>query len=473
MKQPIKFVLNDKIVETVEHPAKALLDIIRERYFLTGTKEGCREGDCGACTVLVGYLVDDEIQYKSVNSCLTPIAAVDGKHIVTIEGLNLKDKLTTLQNEFVEQGASQCGFCTPGFIVSLTGWLLQNKNFSADEALTSIDGNICRCTGYASIIRAVEKIVAEIQKTQLGDDKISTLIRLGFLPQYFIEMPKLLKELRNASPGSDHPYISGTMVSGGTDLLVQRWDSIVDEEVYIKKSNGKFENIFIEEDSIVIKGETTISDLMKSEIIKEHIPKLSKWFSLFGSEPIRNKATITGNIVNASPIADSTNLLLVLDAELKLKKEKSTRSLPLSEFFISYKKVDLLPGEHVDAIHFEIPEIGTFIGWEKISKRKYLDIASINSSCCIKHANNKINMIRISAGGVAPIPLLLKKTSQFLEGKEITFLIADEILDIIDSEITPISDARGSAQYKAELLKRLVLAHLKNCFPHFMVEELI
>ncbi len=471
MKQPVKFILNDKIVETIEHPAKALLDVIRERYFLTGTKEGCREGDCGACTVLVGDLVDDEIQYKSVNSCLTPIAAVDGKHIVTIEGFNLKDKLTSLQFEFVEQGASQCGFCTPGFIVSLTGWLLQNTNFTVDEALTSIDGNICRCTGYASIIRVVENIVAEIQKANLGEDKISNLIELGFLPQYFTEIPKLLKGLTTF--GSDQPYIGGTIVSGGTDLLVQRWDTIVDEEVYVKKSNGISENIFIEEASIVIKGETTISDLMKSEIIKEHIPKLSKWFSLFGSEPIRNKATITGNIVNASPIADSTNLLLVLDAELKLKKEKSTRSLPLSEFFISYKKVDLLPGEHVDAIHFEIPEIGTFIGWEKISKRKYLDIASINSSCCIKHANNKINMIRISAGGVAPIPLLLKKTSQFLEGKEITTSITDEVFGMIDSEITPISDARGSAQYKAELLKRLVLAHLKNCFPHFSVEELV
>ncbi len=468
MMRPIKFILNNEEVEITEHPARALLDVIREKFSLTGTKEGCREGDCGACTVLVGALHEGRVNYKSVNSCLMPAASVQNKHVVTVEGLNLENELTLVQNEFLDKGASQCGFCTPGFIVSLTGYFLQNEKVNLTGALTAIDGNICRCTGFASIIRAVEAVVNALQYDITIENKLKRLINKGLVPEYFSEIPSRLISFEK----SDEEIRHGTFISGGTDLMVQRWDSLLDEDVSILNQNGS-DRIRSEDGKIIIPGNTTISEMMESEIIKSAVPQFSKWFLLFGSEPIRNNATVAGNIVNASPIADSVNLLLVLNTKLKLVTETNKREVKLEEFYLSYKNVDLKSSELIESISFEIPASNSYIGWEKISKRRYLDIASVNSSIYLQAENNLIEEIRISAGGVAPIPILLKKTSEFFRGKLLEPSVIERSFAILESEISPISDARGSSYYKSLLLKRLIVAHFKEFSPNFAAEELL
>ncbi|MGB5848202.1 MAG: 2Fe-2S iron-sulfur cluster-binding protein, partial [Ignavibacteriaceae bacterium] len=193
MKTKINFICNSEKVSAEVHPGFSLLDFLRKNLALTGTKEGCREGDCGACTVLIGELNGKEINYYSVNSCLFPVGDVNRKHVVTVEGLR-REELTVVQKSFVEEGASQCGFCTPGFIVSLTGYFLSNKSFNPNDAIDSMDGNICRCTGHSSIIRAAQKS-AEILSSNITShfDHYNAMIKSGLTPDYFSDIPKRLK----------------------------------------------------------------------------------------------------------------------------------------------------------------------------------------------------------------------------------------------------------------------------------------
>jgi xanthine dehydrogenase small subunit len=185
----ISFICNDKEINTEIHPAITVLDFLRKNLFLTGTKEGCREGDCGACTVMVGELSGNEVKYKTVNSCLLPIGSVIGKHVVSIEGLNVQG-LSPVQLAMVEEGGTQCGFCTPGFIISLSAYFLSNKAYSPEEAIEVLDGNICRCTGHTAIKRAAVRSV-EFFNNHKGESLVSN----GLLPSYFSEIPDRLKAL--------------------------------------------------------------------------------------------------------------------------------------------------------------------------------------------------------------------------------------------------------------------------------------
>ncbi len=194
MASKINFILNDEEITATLPLGNNLLDYIRDVGKITGTKEGCREGDCGACTVLLGELTDDEVHYKSINSCLYPIGKIDGKHIVTIEGLNL-NSLTPIQESYVSENASQCGFCTPGFIVSTTGFLLENVDYKLSEIKDSIAGNICRCTGYISILRALENI-KRIDPNVKDSARLESLINSGYIPSYFMTIPDRLKDFQ-------------------------------------------------------------------------------------------------------------------------------------------------------------------------------------------------------------------------------------------------------------------------------------
>ncbi|MCK7522913.1 MAG: 2Fe-2S iron-sulfur cluster-binding protein [Ignavibacteriales bacterium] len=196
MYRTISFICNQKKVEATLHPATTVLDYIRKHQHLTGTKEGCREGDCGACTILVGSLNENKIKYQSVNSCLMPLGQAEGKHIVTIEGLNSQE-LSIIQQSFVDEGGTQCGFCTPGFIVSLSGYLLENDQYNFEDAVDSIGGNVCRCTGHTTIKRTVKNIIDKVSSEIIsGKDKIASLISLGIIPEYFTQIEKQLIEIQ-------------------------------------------------------------------------------------------------------------------------------------------------------------------------------------------------------------------------------------------------------------------------------------
>ena len=468
MKTKIDFICNSEKVSAEVHPGMSLMDFLRTKLALTGTKEGCREGDCGACTVLIGEFGGKEINYYSVNSCLFPIGDVNGKHVVTVEGINT-DGLSIVQDSFVEEGASQCGFCTPGFIVSLTGYFLSNKSFNPNDAIDSMDGNICRCTGHSSIIRAAQKSFKILSSNITNHaDHISALIKSGLIPDYFSDIPKRLKQLKQEKLSEEEKISPNFYISGGTDLFVQKWEDILKNDVKLLSSNGISSTIIEENGKCIVGAAATVSDLINSDIISKHLPHLKEQLKLFGSLPIRNSATVRGNIVNASPIADITIILLALNVVVHLKKESNERKLFLKDFYKGYKTLDLKKGELVDCISFDYPSRNSHFNFEKVSRRTYLDIASVNSSIYLDITSYSIITAHLSAGGVAPIPLFLKKTSEFLNGKTITADNVTEAAAISQTEISPITDARGSADYKSLLLRQLFYAHFITLFPDKM-----
>jgi len=218
----IRFILNEKEITTDLPPGMVLLDIIRYHQHLVGTKIGCREGDCGACTVLVGEIVNDQLQYESMTSCLLPIGNAAGKHIVTIEGLNFSDLLNPVQQAIADEGATQCGFCTPGFVVSLAGFCLSNGEHTQQNAIAAIDGNICRCTGYKSIERAAGK-VAEIMKERKGEKATIFAARKKIHAEYFTGIKKKLKTISQSKKQCLLQFQNTVMISTLNALPVLNW----------------------------------------------------------------------------------------------------------------------------------------------------------------------------------------------------------------------------------------------------------
>jgi xanthine dehydrogenase small subunit len=462
----IRFYLNNEPVSTGLHPATTVLDYLRLEKHLTGTKEGCREGDCGACTVLVGTLDGDSVVYKSMNSCLLPIGDIYGKHIVSVEGLNLEKGLNLVQQNMADEGGTQCGFCTPGFIMSLTGYFLNNPAPDIDSAIAALDGNICRCTGYAGIKRSINGVL-EACKVFSENSGIERLTELNIVPQYFTQ---IAGQLKNIEPQEEIP--SGNVhIGGGTDLFVQRWESLYESDVEFLSGNVALKGITKTNNAIIIGGGTTHSEVAGSEEICKLFPQIREGLKLFGSLPIRNRGTIAGNICNASPIADMVNMLLALGASITLIKGDEKRELPLKDFYKGYKSLDKAPDEILASVSIPLPRHRFLFNYEKISRRTHLDIASVNSSCYLELKEGLIADARLSAGGVAAVPFFLKKTSAYLTGQLISPTVMKEAARIAMAEIAPISDARGSIEYKTTLLGQLVKAHLYKLFPEQIPAE--
>ena len=443
-----------------------LLEFIRYHQHLSGTKTGCNEGDCGACTVLIGELGNDEIHYRSYTSCLTALANAHGKHVVTIEGLNPEkstgqqgaETLNPIQLALYEESATQCGFCTPGFVVSLAGFCLSGIKASSENAIAAIDGNICRCTGYKSIEKAAARVAALMQ-TNRNEQSIEFLTNHQIFPAYFKGIKEKLKFLNTGLNGHENDNTTTWLVGGGTDLYVQKPEEIKEADVrFVAKTSGN-DGITKAADKCIISSHTTITDLLESDIMNEYFPSLQKHVKLVSSTPIRNMATIAGNFINASPIGDFTIFFLALNAQLVLSNGNDTREIPLRDFYKGYKELDKHPGENIESIWFELPAANSFFNFEKVSKRTNLDIASVNSAMQIKLEDNTIVSLGLSAGGVGPIPKYLEGTSIFLTGKNITEENITAAYEIAQTEIAPISDARGSEAYKRLLLNQLIKAH--------------
>jgi xanthine dehydrogenase small subunit len=492
----ISFILNNQLIKTEKPSGTVLLDFIRDGQNLKGTKEGCREGDCGACLVLLGEMQDGPVQYKSINSCLLPLADVHGCHVVTIEGIDT-GKTNPLQQAFVDEGATQCGYCTPGFIMAEMGFILNNPDFDPQKAIAAMDGNICRCTGYQSIKRAVTKTCNNLvchsepvlqgeeptgsqnchserseespqQNKTLGsfgkerhqNDRLIELIKLKYLPDYFAGIAERLSIIKYRNPQE-----SEILIAGGTDLFVQREPQISNKNIQAIFNNLSLKGIKEEKGQIFLGAATTVSEISESIIIQKYFPKIGSFLKLHSSTPIRNRATLGGNIVNASPIGDMTLFLLGLDAVLILDLNGQKREVPLKSFFKAYKQFDLKKGELIKTIYFKAPSAHAKFNFEKVSRRTYLDIASVTSAALIETNEDKIIKIHISAGGVAPYPFYLIKTCDYLTGKAISVETVQNAIKIMKNEIAPISDMRGSAEYKSLLLGQLIIAHFSVLFP--------
>ncbi len=449
----IQFILNNKLIKTEKPASSVLLDFIRYDQHLKGTKSGCREGDCGACTVLVGTLENGKVNYKSMASCLTPLGNIAGKHVVTVEGLNTEQGLTPVQHALDEHAGTQCGFCTPGFVVSLTGHALSKDFGKYDEAINSVSGNICRCTGYKSIEKATKDISEGLKAIE--NNSLDRLIENKYLPEYFSDIAKRLEkiELQKFPKGKK-------IIGGGTDLYVQKADEISDGDASFVLSYEKLKGISEKDGVITVGAAVTANEIMHSEIFNKYFPKIKTWFKLISSEQIRNVGTVAGNFVNASPIGDLSIFFLALNAELIIKNSKeSERTVALKNFFKDYKKIDLQEGEIIKELKFAIPSGNFKFNFEKVSKRTYLDIASVNTAVSYTLAKNVVDDIHISGGGLAAIPKYFDKTREFLKGKELNKENINKASEVLVSEVSPISDIRGSKEYKTLLLKQLFFTH--------------
>jgi xanthine dehydrogenase small subunit len=466
----ITFILNNETVQTSLPAGTTVLDFVRYDQNLKGTKIGCREGDCGACTVLVGELTSDSVNYRSMTSCLMPLANAAGKHIVTVEGINPPDgSLTGVQQAMVDESGTQCGFCTVGFVMSLTGFCVDDTAKSRASAVSAVDGNICRCTGYKSIERAAETLAVQMCASQhvSKGETLDSAISLGMVPEYFADIKNRLQDLEAANPKSAIPNPK-FFVAGGTDLYVQRHDEMVHAPADNLFYNDELRGIRETGEFIEIGASVTVTDLLVSPVMQGIFPDLYKHLKLVSSTPIRNMATLAGNFINASPIGDMTAWFLALNASLIFD---NGRELPLRELYLGYKTLARKDDEFIKTIRFRAP-VGDFrFNFEKVSKRTCLDIASVNTaiSIIVSAPSNGdrsafILEAHASAGGVAPTPLYLKKTSQFLRGKEISDEVVSKALEIVQTEISPISDVRGSEEYKRLLLKQLFTAHFVELF---------
>jgi len=475
----MSFLLNDRIPVVSRSRGAVLLDVLREDLGLTGTKDGCREGDCGTCVVLLGSPQPDGIHYRTVNSCLLPMGDVAGCHVVTIEGLNQPD-LSPVQKALLEEGAIQCGFCTPGLVIALTGFLLGGAPISEADGIAALGGNICRCTGHVAIRRAIARLCEQFRdieptEGQPSSARIAALVTRQVLPRYFLDVPARLHGLATAAageaPGEEREARSPVLVAGGTDLFVTQADKLRDADLTFLSQREDLQGIRLEDDLCCIRAATPLTAIEASPIIRRMLPELGRHFARIASVSIRNRATLAGNIVNASPAGDLSVMLLALNATVVLARGDRQRTVLLRDFFRGYKVMDMAEDEMIAEIRFPVPDAATHFNFEKVARREHMDIASVSSAIRLRIKDDRIVEAHVAAGGVAPIPLYLRKTSTFLQGRPISAATAHEAAAAAGSEISPISDVRGSADYKRALLPRLILAHFLTLFPERICEE--
>jgi xanthine dehydrogenase small subunit len=487
-----RLLLNDRICELAPDEQGLVLAWLRRRMGLVGTKEGCGEGECGACTVLLGERDENGgLRYRAVCSCLLAVGELPGRHLVTIEGLNPPANLNPIQQALVDAGAPQCGFCFPGIVVSLTGFFLASPDLSRQDAISALDGNICRCTGYASILRAVAALCATYApRLEPGAPRVEQLVAWGVVPEYFLHAAEHLEQGRTTAavdtehraPGAGRPVLLG----GGTDLIVQQPELLHrcghHTEVVHLSRRRELAAIVQVGDRLVIGGGVTVEDLKNDRTFRNLVPIAPEVIDRFASTIIRNRATVAGNLVNASPIGDVTVLLLALGAQVVLKdagalrggSSASERTLPLGEFYLGYKDLAMRPGEILTAVSLPL-SLGTDrISFEKISQRRYLDIASVNSAARFTlQDDGLVANVCLAFGGVAPIPMLARRTMEFLTGKRLESDTVREAARVLLGEIAPIDDVRGSAAYKRELARRALYGHALRIAPdRVRLEEL-
>ena len=470
----IKFIHEDQIIEIENpNPNETLLNYIRTKLKKTGTKEGCAEGGCGACTIVLGELKNNKINYKAINSCITFLPMLQGKQLILVEDLVSKDGLLhPVQQAMVNYHGSQCGFCTPGFVMSLFSMFKNHTRFKDKVIKDSIAGNLCRCTGYQPIIKAARSLKRKNKIDHFVKNKKITISLLKkiedeniaiyekdkryFAPKYVQELKKILK--KNINPH---------FLSGGTDLSLvvtkERKDintliymNSISELNYIKNNNKYIE----------VGAATPLIDF--ESYIEKYYPDFTAILKRYGSVQIRNVATIAGNIATASPIGDTLPLLLSLDAKVVLKSIKKNKIIPLNDFFIDYRKTKLKKDQFIDSIRIPIFPKNIFKAY-KVSKRFDDDISSVCASFNIEVVNEKIKNIRIAYGGMASIPKRAKHCEKLLLHSPITEQVINKAQEFLKKDFKPISDMRASRQYRMEVAKNL----LRKCFLEITQKKLI
>ncbi len=457
----IQFLWKNKIIKIKNpDPNKTVLSYVRDDLKKTGTKEGCAEGGCGACTIVLGELKKNKIIYKAINACITFLPILNGKQLILVEDLINDNKLHPVQDAMVKFHSSQCGFCTPGFTMSLFSMHKNNKLINKEVVDEALSGNLCRCTGYRPIIDAAKslnnkkdqdqfkinqkKTIDLLRKLKNADVEINNNGKKYFAPTTISNLKKILKKFPNAK-----------ILSGGTDLSLEVTKlrkelkiiislNSIEKLNFIKKSKG----------SIEIGATTSLIDFQN--FIKKYFFDFYDILKRYGSLQIRNVGTIAGNIATASPIGDTLPLLLTLDSKIVIQGLKQKKTLTLNDFFISYRKTKLKKSEFIYSIKIPINKNKIFKAY-KISKRFDDDISSVCGSFSFSIKKNKITKAAIAYGGMSEIPKRATIIEKKLINSEFSENTFNKVLDLINKDFSPLDDMRASRNYRITVAKNLLI----------------
>ena len=470
----IRFVFENKIQEIKNpDPNETILNYIRLKLKKTGTKEGCAEGGCGACTVVLGELKNNNIIYKAINSCIAFSPSLEGKQLLIVEDLISKNgSLHPVQKAMVKYHGSQCGFCTPGFVMSLFAMYKNHSSYDDKIIKDSIAGNLCRCTGYRPIIDAAKSLNNHNQLDKFKRNKHNIISLLKKIKQKNISInnsnkkyfaPRTINELKVVIK----KYPNSKLLSGGTDisLIVTKQKKNIENIIYL---NSIDELNYIKENNNYIEIGATTSLIKFESYIKNYYPDFNSILKRYGSVQIRNVATIAGNIATASPIGDTLPLLLSLDASIILQDFKKKIILPLKNFFVGYRKTRLKKGQFISSVRIPIFKKNIFKAY-KVSKRIDDDISSVCGSFNLEIVNKKIKTIRIAYGGMAPIPKRAINCEKILLNSNLSEETIMKAKKILEKDFQPIDDMRASSNYRMEIAKNL----LTKCFLEIKNNKLI
>lgn len=456
----IRFTLNGRTVEAQASPNTTLLDYLRQDLALTGTKEGCAEGDCGACTVA---MLDTEGAngpvWRAINSCLTLLPMVHGRELVTVEGLADGEGLHPAQAAVVERLASQCGYCTPGVVMSLFEACYRGDLDDEAARDDQMCGNLCRCTGY----RPIKEAVAAVGGCRPKDRFAARLAESGGWQAASWER----QDERWAAPTEFGPLFDAVergarVVCGATDLgllVTQRGQRFADL-VSVEGLPG-FKDLRVEDDGTAhIGAAVPLTDL--EAFASDALPVVARMLRFFGSRQIKHRATLGGNLCNASPIGDMAPVLLALDAEVVLRSRGGERLLPLSEFFLDYRKTALAPGEVLAAVRVPPLANGARTAAFKVSRRREMDISAVALGARVELVDGRVSAVRLGFGGMAATPARATLLEGALVGEPWTEAAVEAVLPLLAQQFSPLSDHRGSAWYRSTVAANLVRAFVEE-----------
>jgi xanthine dehydrogenase small subunit len=454
----LRFILNGEDVEITSIKAtETLLDYLRLTRRLRGSKEGCAEGDCGACTVLVGRLRDGTLKYEAINACICFVGMLHGTHVVTIEHLSpVNGPLHPVQQAMVELHGSQCGFCTPGIVMSLYGLWMREPNPSVGQIEVALQGNLCRCTGYSPIVKAAQ---AASRYGSVGSDALvmhrqAMIARLAALAdgrtvdigegKDRLIVPANVDELAEVYAA----YPAATLVSGATDvgLWVTKFMRDIGPMIYIGHM-PELHSITEGEGALTLGAAVTYTDAAPA--IDRHFPQLSEFWYRIGGGQVRNAGTVGGNIANGSPIGDTPPPLIALGAHIVLRRGSTRREVKLRDYFVAYGKQDRQPGEFVESVTIPYLPAGEKLACYKISKRRDEDISSVCGAFRVfVNDDGNVGMVRIAFGGMAATPKRAKAVEDALVGKPWTAATIEAALPAFAIDYQPITDMRASKEYR-------------------------
>ena len=451
----IEFVLNNKLVSIKDLDTNTtVLNYLRNEKNLTGTKEGCASGDCGACTAVIGELKENKIEYRSINTCITFLYTLNGKQLVTVENLG-NGSLHPVQKAMIESDGSQCGFCTPGIVMSMY-CMYENKVKPTNENIDKyLSGNLCRCTGYVPIKNSIKNMYS-YNKNNSNQKNIITLLKKIKRNDIMIENNESrffvhynLKGLIKDYQKNKNSYL----LVGGTDLALEvtkKRNNL--RNIFYIGANKELNFINIKSKNIHIGSATPISDIMPE--LEKIYPTFSKMFERYGSEQIRNSASLGGNLGSASPIGDSIPVLIALNSQIVIQGKKQ-KTMSLDDYFIGYRKTKLKKSEFIKEIIIPINK-ENILRCYKISKRIDDDISSVFMAINANIKNNTFKSIKIVCGGMAEIPKIAKLTQKYLLNRKFNSENINVAKNIIAQEFNPIDDMRASKEYRKKISQNLL-----------------